>query len=211
MKNLIKLVIGASLLFGVSAQAQVLQDFSTVVDNNLNYFYGTWEATGDTNGTLAPNASFTQGAGFYSVNAANSTDNSTSKLEFFSASPLSIGTNTFLSVTAQALASNVATTFSVMLVDSSAIIARAAFDLSQFPTGSFSTQVVALTFGGGFNPLSIDSIIVSGDQLGGTSNFRVSFDQIAAVSAVPEPSTYAIFAGILALGFVTLRRRSTRA
>lgn len=211
MKNLLKLVASSLLLLGISAQAQVLQDFSAVVDNNLNYFYGNWEATGDTGGSYSPNASFTQGVGTYSIDAANSTDNSTAKLEFFNASPLSIGTNTFLSVTAQSLASNAATSFAVMLVDTNAVIARAAFDLSNFPTGSFSTQIVALTFGGGFNSNSIDSIIVSGDQLGGTANFRVSFDQIAAVSAVPEPSTYAFIVGLLALGFVTWRRRFARA
>lgn len=211
MKNLLKLFTGSLLLFGISAQAQVLQDFSAVVDGNLNFFYGNWEAIGDTNGTVTPNASFSQGVGTYSIDAANSTDSSTAKLEFFSSVPLSIGSNTFLSVTAQALPSNAATTFAVMLVDSGAVIARAAFDLSQFPTGSFSTQIVALTFGGGFNSNSIDSIIVSGDTLGGTANFRVSFDQIAAVSAVPEPSTFAAIAGVLVLGFVAWRRRSAAA
>jgi hypothetical protein len=212
MKNLKKVLTSSAFLLGFSLNAQiVLQDFTAVVDNDLNYFYGTWEATGDTGGTWLPNAGFVQGIGVYDISAANSTDNSTSKLEFFNNTPVSIGSNAFIAVTAQALTSNAATSFAVILADSLGRTASAAFDLSLFPTGSFSTQVVALTFGSGFDSSAIDSLILSGNQLGGLANFRVSFDQIAAVSAIPEPATYAIIIGLIALGFVVRHRRLNRA
>lgn len=56
------------------------------------------------------------------------------------------------------------------------------------------------------NPVSFQFVTAT------TGNFNASleWDDIAlngTVSAVPEPSTFAIFAGLLALGWVMFRRR----
>lgn len=66
MKGLLKLVAIGFVLVAASARAQVvLQNFSNVADGSLNFFYGTWDATGNTGGTVSPNANFSQGGGFY--------------------------------------------------------------------------------------------------------------------------------------------------
>jgi hypothetical protein len=209
MKTLIKIIIPTLALFGVPAQSQVvLQTFSAVRDLDLNFFYGTWEATG-TGASVNPNAQFVQGPGVYDITGSTivPTNDADSKMRFFNASPLSIGSNTFLSVTAQALTGNVATSFTVFLVDTSGFTAYAAFGAFDFVTGSYTTLTGSLTFQSGFHPSSVDSMIISGNQPGGTAPFNVSFDNVAAVSAIPEPATSAALAGIFTLGFVFWRRR----
>lgn len=208
MKNLLKIIALFALLVGAISHAQVsLQDFSAVVGPDT-YFYGNWELA-NTQGTNSPNASFSQSAGSYSFSAANSTNDENSKVEFFyTAGFASIGSFANLSVTAQGLVGNAASSFAVTLVDSASVTASATFIIAQFPTGGFTTQVSALTFNSGFNPLAIESLIISGNQPSGAANFRVSFDQISAVSAVPEPSTYALICGLVTLGVIAARRRA---
>lgn len=212
MKNLIKILTIAASIAGTSSFAQVqLQDFSAVVDSNYTVFSGTWEASVTTADSAAPNSSFSQGVGSYSFAASNATDNALSKVEFFFSSPANILTNTFLAVTAQGLAGYTATSFAVTLVDTGGQTAAATFLISGFPTGSFTTQYSQLTFGGSFNPTAIDSMFITGNIPGGSSTFGVSFDNISAVasaSAVPEPATYALIAGVLMLGVMVVRRRA---
>lgn len=211
MKNALKLAVPLLfLIFGLIARAQVtLQDFSNVNDGgNYTFFYGTWEATGDTGGTGNPNAQFSQGVGSYTITGSNPiipTDGSTSQLEFFFSSAANIGANQFLSVTSQALALNEATSFAITLKDTNGLTASAAFAAGP-AGGGFITQVQTLTFQGGFNSSSIDSLVISGNQLGGTARFNMTFDNIAAVSAVPEPATYAVLFAACCLGFAVWRR-----
>ncbi len=214
MKTLTALLLLTSTLLLSSAHAQiVLQDFSAVVGPNTN-FHGTWEAVGNTGGTTSPAASFVQGAGVYDITGTAPNNGSASQIEFFAgATPFNIGANTLLSISAQALAGNVATSFAVTLVDTNAVTAFATFTTAQFLTGSYSTVTGQLTFNGGFDATNIDSIIISGNQPGGTDRFNVSFNSIAAVSAIPEPATSAVLAGAGALAFALWRRRrrATRA
>lgn len=71
------------------------------------------------------------------------------------------------------------------------------------PTEYFGARpgVYAVT---AFNPLRLYGIGAGGDEL---ASFTVTQLEISGVSAVPEPSTYAAFAGIAMLGFAAWRRR----
>ena len=214
MKKLTTLLLLTSTLLLSSAHAQVvLQDFSAVLGPKT-FFEGTWEATG-TGSSTNPAATFVQGAGVYDITGTGPNNGGGSKIEFFFGigTPANIGTNTLLSISAQALVGNVATSFAVKLVDTTGKTAFATFTTAQFLTGSYSTVTGQLTFGGGFNAALIDSMIISGDQPGGTDRFNVSFNSIAAVSAIPEPGTSAVLAGAGALAFAIWRRRrrATRA
>jgi hypothetical protein len=120
---------------------------------------------------------------------------------------VNIGTNTFLSVSAQALATNAATSFSVKLLDPAGRSAFASFSAVDFVTGVYTTVTAQLTFQSNFDPTNIDSFQISGNQPGGTDRFNISFNEISTVSAIPEPGTTAAFAGLAALAFVAWRKR----
>jgi hypothetical protein len=206
------LVLLAALWLANLVHAQViLQDFSSTVGANT-FFYGTWEATGNNGGSTSPNSQFLQGSGVFDITGDGAgghilpTNDANSKVEFFNTSPVSIGPNTSLSVTAQALSTNVASSFTVTLVDTFGHTAFATFNASAFITGSYTTATASLTFQSGFNSSQIDSMILTGGQLSGTDRFNMSFDTISA-SAVPEPGTYAAIAGAAALGVAAWRRR----
>ncbi len=203
-------IIGATIVFlTASAQAQVLQTFSNVVDHNLTYFYGSWEATGSTLGSTNPNSQFLQGAGVYDITGSSTivpTNSADSKLEFFNASPISIGSNNLLSVTAKTLSGNAASSFLVILVDSGGKTASVSFATSAFSTLNYTTALGALTPQSGFRNDLIESLIISGGQLGGTDRFNVSFDTVSA-TAIPEPSTYAALVGMACLGAALRQRR----
>jgi hypothetical protein len=205
--------LSAALLLAPFAHSQILlQDFSAVVNPNT-VFYGTWEASNQTLGSEFPNEYFVQGDGVYDITGATATNANTSRIEFYFDPGVSLGQNTFLQVTAQALSLNQATSFQVVLVDTSQKTAFATFDAVSFLTGSYSMQAVALTMQGGFNAAAIDSMIITGGIPGGSDRFNFSFDSIYATdgSAIPEPSTYAAIFGALALGFVAYRRRMAKA
>ncbi|HVS53182.1 MAG TPA: hypothetical protein VHD62_12570 [Opitutaceae bacterium] len=214
MRKLI-LLFAAVALTAAAAHAQaILQDFSQTV-GSLTFFYGTWEANGDNGGTNNPNPQFLQGAGVFDVTGDSlsghtmPTNDANSKMEFFNASPVSIGTDTALSVTAQSLATNTAPAFTISLIDTSGHTAFATFNAGQFITGSYTTATGSLTFQSGFNATQIDSMIISGGQLSGTDRFNISFDTVSA-TAVPEPAFYATLAGIGALGLALWARRGGR-
>ena len=196
--------------FAVVTHAQVvLQNFSNVVGTNT-YFYGTWEASSDAGGSTSPNTQFSQGSGVYSFTGTTTTiptDDSASKVEFFNSTAVSISGYSYLSISAQALATNAATSFRVFLVDTSGKTASASFATSSFVTGTYTTAYGSLTFASGFNSASVDSLIISGDQVGGTAQFNIAFDNISAVSAIPEPSTYAAIFGAVALTVGVIRGR----
>jgi len=213
MKNLIKFIIPILALFGTSAQGQVvLQNFSSVVNPPYTVFYGSWEQIGDVGGSVSPNAHFIQGTGVFDITGSSvivPTNSADSSVAFFNAAPVSIGSNTFLAVTAQTLAPDIASSFTVFLVDGLGHSAYAAFGTAAFPTGSYTTFYGALTFNSGFDSANINEMIISGAQPVGTDRFNVSFDNISA-TAVPEPGTYAALTGLIALGFAVWRRRAVR-
>lgn len=213
MKSLTKLTsLCAGLACAVAVHAQItLQDFSAVVGPDT-YFYGSWEAANDASGTLLPKATFMQGPGIYDIDGVGVTNSSSSRIEFFFATPLSIGANTFIAVSAQALVNNIASGFQIQLVDTGARVAYAPFDAASFLVGSYSLAVVPLQLSNpAFDFNSIDSMIITGGVPGGSDRFSFSFDSIVAQSVIPEPSTYVALAGLLALGFVAYRRRLANA
>lgn len=211
MKTITAVLVLSSLFCGANARAQiVLQDFSSTLGANT-FFEGTWEAANNTGGSVNPNSNFVQGAGVFDVTGTTGlvpTNAAASKVEFFYGTALSIGTSTSLSVSAQALGTNAASSFTVTLFDLSAKTAFATFSTLNFVTGGYTTITGELTFQSGFSAASINSMIVSGNQPFGTDRFNVSFDHIAAVSAIPEPGVSAALAGVLALGFAVRRRRN---
>ncbi len=210
MNNTRKVIAALVFLTGFTAQAQVtLQNFSSVVGANT-FFHGSWEATGNTGGTNSPNSQFVQGSGVYDFTGSAPiipTNSADSKIEFFNSSPVSIGPNTQLSVTAQTLSGNVATSFAVFLFDTNGKSASASFATSLFNGGNYATATLSLTFQSGFNSSVIDSMIISGAQPGAIDAFKMSFDN---VGVVPEPATYAAIVGSAALGLAYLRRRKLK-
>lgn len=211
MKSVTRFLILTSLLGGVSAPAQVvLQDFSITLDPNT-FFYGTWEASGNPAGTTSPNGHFVQGAGVFDFTGTSiivPTNEAGSKVEFFNVPAL--GTNTYLAVSAQAFASNLATSFTVTLFDDGGRLALSAFSTMDFVTGTYTTITVPLIFDPGFNSAVIDSMTISGNVPLGSDRFNVSFADISAVSAIPEPSPTAALAGALALGVAVWRRHAAK-
>lgn len=209
MRHVARFFLALTLALAAHLHGQVtLQDFSSVVGPNT-FFYGSWEAAGDVVGSVNKNTQFTQGVGVFNITGTSviiPTNSADSKLEFFNTSAGSIGTNTLLSVTAQALATNAASSFQIFLKDTGAKTASVTFTASSFPTGGYTTALGVLTFDSGFLSNSIDSMIITGGQPGGTAIFNFSFDNI---SAVPEPSTYAtlIGAGVFVVVAAVRRRR----
>jgi len=202
------------LTAAVSASAQtavMLQNFSAVVDNNLNYFYGTWEHTGQP-GSNTPNANFSQGPGYYNISGTNALADADSFLEFFFSPNRNVGTNGFLSVTALTLPSNVATSFQVTLLDANSNSAFAVFQTSWF-TGQMTTVIRPVIYTGAFDGSIVDSLRISGGipsgVPGATAVLNLQLDEVSSVatSAIPEPSTYAALAGLGAFGLVLYRRR----
>ena len=102
------------------------------------------------------------------------------------------------------MSGNVASAFTVFLFNTNGKSASVSFATSLFNGGGYATATLSLIAQGGFNPNSIDSMTITGNQLGGTDSFRISFDNI---SAVPEPATYAAILATATLGLACLRRR----
>jgi hypothetical protein len=200
-------------LFGATAYGQVvLQNFSTTTGANT-FFYGSWHLTGSTSGSTSPNSQFVQGAGVFDITGVagpgliQPTNSADSKVEFFNTTPVSIGSNLSLAVTAQELGGNVASSFTVFLVDSTSKVAFATFVADDFVNGTFTTVTNSLQLQSGFQPNAVSSMVISGDQLGGTSQFNISFDSIVATSAVPEPGVAAAMMGLTAIALALHRRR----
>lgn len=203
----------ASLAFATFGIAQVtLLDFSNTVQSGFTFFYGSFSNTG---APLPPTgvaaAGMTQNSGFYSFTGSTTNNSDTSALEIYLPSPVNLSGLGFLALTAETLSTNAAPSIRVFLFDSGGGSASAAFTATSFPTGNFTTAIQALNIAGPFNPASVESIIITGDTFGGTARFNFSFDHLAAVSAIPEPSTYAAIIGLLALGYVAYRRRQLAA
>jgi hypothetical protein len=205
-KHILALLVAVS---SVAANAQVvLDDFSNTIRSGFTSFYGSWSSTGSqTIGSEVPIAGLTQGSGFYSIDSASATNADTAKLEIYLASPTSLSGTTQLTLAAQALAGNAASSLRVFLFDGNGIVGSAAFNLSSFPTGSFTTVSQTLTLNSGASLAAVEGFVITGNIPGGSAAFRVAFDTLIAGVPIPEPSTYAAIIGALALGLVAYRRR----
>lgn len=199
----------AALVCATFSTAQVtLQDFSNTVQPGFTFFYGSFSNTGvPLPPTGVPAAGMIQDTGFYSFTGATTTNSDTSLLEIYFSSPLNLTGLGFLALTAEALATNAAPSLRIFLYDTGGGSASANFSATNFPTGGFTTAIQALSILGPFNPAAVEAMVITGDTFGGTARFNFSFDNLAAVSAIPEPSTYAAIFGLLALGLVAYRRR----
>lgn len=114
----------------------------------------------------------------------------------------------FVTFTAQRESGNVASSLTIQFEDISLNTQIYSFSTSSFNIGSLSTVSVALAWTGGFDPTQITGWNIGGGAASpGSSAFRMSFDNLS-FTAVPEPSTYAVIFGGLALGFAAWRRRS---
>lgn len=201
------------LLLGLTAAAahaqMVLEDFSNTIRTNYTAFYGSWSSTGSTTiGSEVPIAGLTQGSGIFSIDSASATNSDTAKLEIYFANPLDLRGTTQLTLEAQALAGNAAPSLRVFLFDGNGFVGSAAFDLTQFPTGSFTSIAQLLTINSGASLAAVEGFVITGNIPGGSAAFRVALNTLmTGAAAIPEPSTYAALAGVLALGFVMHRRR----
>ncbi len=213
MKLRITLLLSSFLSFCIAGNAQVtLENFSAVVNPGFTGFYGTFSSTG--NEILpsdTPSAGITQGSGFFSFTGANTTNDDNSILEIYFQAPVDLTGLGFLALTAESLALNASPSLRIVLFSTNGNSASAVFTATQFPTGGFTTAIQALNIGSGFAANAVELVTISGDTFNGTSRFNFSFDNLAAVSAIPEPSTYAAIFGALALGFVAYRRRQKAA
>lgn len=191
------------------AAGVALADFSSVVGAGTT-FYGTWEATGSTAGSGNPNSQFLQGAGVFSVGGSSGvipTNAATSGLRFDFATPVDLGVNSQLALTAALLPGNTAGAFTVTLLANGSQGAVAVFSTAAFAdgsaTGPYSTVTATLSASPGFNPSRVDAVVISGAQPGGTAAFGISFDHLAAV---PEPALAPLLLGAAALAWARRRR-----
>lgn len=195
-----KIILAATLLFSVtiplSAQL-VLDDFnSSVTAGEGTYVSGTsWESAtavtqNPTTITVGTGAKDDNGWGFVGIDVDASTYNQ-------------------ITIVGQRDVGNLATSFQIeVLNDAFATqvfsVAMTAFNVGSMTTVNIpiawnsynATHIVGWSIGGGIPPT-------------GTDAFRMTLDSLSfTMAAVPEPSTYAMIAGVLALGFVAWRRRS---
>jgi hypothetical protein len=193
-------------------QGQTLNDFSSFYVSDRTYFEGTWAA-----GSFAPANTFSQGDGVYNITGGKNDIGSLVTYYFLNSdasdfAPISIGSNRFLSLTAMALPGTTAPSLTIRFSDNAGDtnFASASFDLTKLSTTSYTTLTTPIEIRDDkfldFDWSAIQSYVVSGGITGGTDSFNISFDNLAAVSAIPEPSTYAAIFGALTLGGVCYRR-----
>jgi hypothetical protein len=190
MKKFISLLFLCSV---VGAQAQIILD---------NFNTGT--ATGAVVGSTSWVGQVTQNATTITVGGTANDDNGWGTT---SASVNATGMS-FVTFTAQRDSGNAASSLTIQFEDVSLNTQVYSFSTSAFSIGSLSTVSVALAWTGGFDPTQITGWNIGGGAASpGSSAFRMTFDNLA-LTAVPEPSTYAAILGGLALGFAAWRRRS---
>lgn len=101
---------------------------------------------------------------------------------------------------------NDAASFAITLLNDNGESATSTFLVSSFNAASLTTVQAALTATGGFDFAQVTSWRLSGGEFLGAATLSLHADQLTAVSAVPEPATYAALAGLAMLGVVVWRR-----
>ncbi len=124
-----------------------------------------------------------------------------------------INGSTFDQVTITAIldASNAASDFAIEFraIDGGVVSQSFSTPMTNFTAGVTSTGTIPVAWT--INPAQIFSWNIGGGNPapgGGSPVFRMSLDNLAlTASAVPEPSAYALLAGVACLGFMITRRR----
>lgn len=104
---------------------------------------------------------------------------------------------------------NDAASFAITLLNDNGESATSTFLVSSFSATNLTTVQASLTATGGFNFAQVTSWRLSGGEFLGAATLSLSADQLTAVSAVPEPATYAALAGLVMFGVVAWRRRAS--
>jgi len=192
-----------ALLLSFAAQADIV--LSNFDNFSLQYFapMGTsW------NGGSPSIDQYVQNTGYISITPVNGGDPKGDGY-FFAGLPGSATLNftglTFLSINARVDAGNASSIFHIQLFDdvNPNPVATTTFTASSF-TSSFSTQSAAIVLSGIGDITHITYWRMDGDNINSNS-FRYSFENLSAITAVPEPSTYAL--GAVSLLALCIARR----
>jgi hypothetical protein len=202
-----------ALLSAPFAPAQVtLHDFTAFESPDTTFFFGNWEATGDTGGSSSPRTGFTQGIGVY--NFAGGSNDSSASAQYFYLAPINISGFSLLQVSAELLAGNTAPNFEITLFDDIGHGVTASFATSSLSLVSVTTLTANLDFAvANFDPTHLAGFQIGGGVFGGTDTLSFALDRLAVaapVSAVPEPATYGVFAALALVGLVGCRRLRSR-
>jgi len=111
----------------------------------------------------------------------------------------------WVAITAQVDSGNVAASVAVRFTDASLVSEIVNVSMISF-TSSLTTVYIPVAWTSGIDNSAITSWSIGGGNVG-SSTFHMTFDNLALTTAVPEPATYAVIFGALALGFVAYRRR----
>jgi hypothetical protein len=175
------------------------QGFSQVVLDDFN----TGTATGAIVGGTSWVAQVTQNATSITIGGTAKDDNG------WGTTSVNINGSSFsyLLVTGQVDVGNTGSNSFVIQFEDSALNTN----IFSVPTSAFTSTMttvpIAISWTGGFDATQITGWNIGGGSTG-TFAWRMTLDNMVLTTAVPEPSTYAMLAGVLALGFVAWRRRS---
>ncbi|EIP98545.1 PEP-CTERM motif protein [Opitutaceae bacterium TAV1] len=207
--TLATLVCGLALVApAASAQAILLEDFSSFYQPDHTYFEGDWTA-----GSYAPRASFIQGDGVYEIKGSTNNQDNFVDIWFGHAgdyAPFDLTGATHIALTAQVLPGNEASAIWIALSDRNMNEATAVFLTGDF-SSTASSLVLALiqVHSATFDFSLVDRLRITGNLPLGQAAFNIAFDQIEA-TAVPEPSAYAVLLGVGALALGMTRRWCSR-
>ena len=194
--KLVTLLAFSIALSTLTGKAEItISDFSNLAGENP-VFSGSWN-----NGT----PQFTQQSGFISIEPVNGGNPSESgDFAVTLSSPLNLTSQPNIALTARFDLNNADTTISVGFTDGNLNTVSAIF--AGF-TSSFSTiQVARNSFTGDFDWSNVSDYAIGGGNPAGSATVRWSVDSL---TAVPEPSTYALMAlGGLVLLFMARRRKA---
>ncbi len=185
----------ALLAAKAAAQTIVLDDFTTGVQAGEGSVIGgsTWVGQ------------VTQSATTITIGGTARDDNGwrASGLTSFDASAMQ-----FITVTGLFDPTNAATSFNVEFVD--VFSATQAFSISSSAfTSSMTTVNIPIGAWSGIDPTQLNGWTIGGGNFATTGPvFRMTLDQLALTSAIPEPATAALLAGVVTAGFAWWRRRA---